>query len=242
MDKPIKTDVEVIKDEDIKQESLELTGKAMELEITDQASYDFAGEVRVSLKTARKKLVEKHKKIKAATFAAHKISTDNEKTDLVPIDKADVYLNKLRITWFNQEEAKRRKAQDKLDAQAKAKADREAKKLLAKAEKTEDPKEKAELEEQAEEVYVSPNIATSAVEKTTRHEGGGRTTIIKDIEVEVTDEMKFLAGIVNGNIPITVIEIKPAKVKAWVKTNAIKNGQFESLRITETSRESVRSG
>ena len=128
-----------------------------------------------------------------------------------------------------------------MDKLAEAKATREAEKLLKKAEKVEDPEEKAELEEQAEEVYVAPNIASGSVQKSSSFEGGGGTTFVNDIQVDIVDEYKLLKEILNGNVPMTVFEFKPAKLKAWVKVNAVKNGQVEGIKIIEVKRESVRS-
>ena len=75
-----------------------------------------------------------------------------------------------------------------------------------------------------------------------RLKGGGGSTFVDDIEVEVTDPMFFLSEVVAGNVPITVLEFKQAKIKSWVKTMAIKNNQIKGIQIKNVKVERVRTG
>ncbi len=232
-------ETEIVKEDDLKSQVLDLTENVGQLEISDKGSFDRAGEYLYKLKLLRTRVVEYFKPLKAATHKAHKALTQREKDELAPIDSADRIVRDLRRMYADVEEAKRQKEQDRLDALAKKKAEREEAKLLKKADKAESSEEKEEFEQRAKDVYVPPNIASGTVEKTTRHEGGGSTTWVKDIEVLIDHEAILLSEIMEGNVPLSVVEIKHAKLKAWVKANDIKNGQIKGIRIIETKRERV---
>lgn len=227
-------------EEGLKTEMLDMTDKAKELVIKNQESFDITGQVLIDLASMKKKIVAYHKETKDSTKKAKDVAYQKEKDDLAPITSADVYVRRIRIDYNALQEKKRAKEQERLDGVARRRAGKEKEKLLAKAEKAEDPEEKEELQQKAEDVYVPANIAAETMEKTTTLEGGGSTIWVEDIEVEITDQMKLLTAIVAGQVPLTVLEIKPSKLKAWVKSNDIKNGQIQGIAIRKTRRESVK--
>lgn len=229
---------EVEKKSEIQTQMIDMTDRAKGLTIVNQDTFDFAGQVLIDLASMKKKIIAYHKDTKEATKKAKDIAYQKEKDDLAPITSADSTVRALRGDYKRKEDARIQKEQDRLDKLAKDKADRETAKLLKKAEKEEDPEKKEELEQKAEDVYVAPNIAAGTIGKTTRHKGGGSTTFIKSIEVEVTDEMALLKEIMAGKAPITLIKFN--NLKPWVKATGIKNGQIQGIRITESKRESVR--
>ncbi len=226
------------KEVELKNEVATITEQARELVITDQVSFDIVGDYLIKLATLKKEVITYFKPLKKATHEAHKAVTQKEKDELAPIDTADRMGRALRGDYKRKEDARIQKEQDRLDKLAKDKADRETAKLLKKAEKEEDSEKKEELEQKAQDVYVPPNIAAGTMAQTTKHEGGGSTTFIKDIDVDITDEMELLKEIVAGNAPITLIKFNDPK--KWVKAAGIKNGQIKGIRISETQRESIR--
>lgn len=232
--KPLESNKEV----ELRNEIAPLADQATELVITNTATFEEAGEYLISLQTLRKKIVAYHKPLKKAAREVKDVAYQRETDDLAPIDSSSTAVRILRGDYKRKEDARIQKEQDRLDKLAKDKADRETAKLLKKAEAEEDPEKKEELEQKAEDVYVPPNIAAGTIGKTTKHEGGGSTSWIKDIEVEITDEMELLKEIVAGKAPLTLIKFN--NLKFWVKSVGIKNGQIKGIRITETQRESIR--
>lgn len=209
-----------------------------ELVITDAETFEEAGEYLITLQTLRKKIVAYHKPLKKAAREVKDVAYQRETDDLDDINRVDLKIRAMRGDYKRIEDARIQKEQNRLDKLAKDKADRETAKLLKKAEKEEDTEKKEELEQKAEDVYVAPNIAAGTLDKTTKHEGGGSTTFIKDIDVDITDEMELLKEIVAGKAPITLIKFNDPK--KWVKAAGIKSGQIKGIKISETQREAVR--
>ncbi len=229
---------------ELKNEVATMLGRAKDLVVKDQDSLGIANEFLVGLSKLRKKRVAWFKDLVDAANKTHKALTKRRSEALEPIDETDKAVRAMTGTYVAKEKERERKAQEKLDKIAEERAAKEEAKLLKKAEKEEDPEKKAELEEKAENVYVEPKIATPTVEKTSRV-GGGSVSFTPDIEVEVIDEPLFLKAIIDGNdpkVPATVYEFKPAKIKAWVKTMGIKQGQVPGIRIKEVQKQSVRGG
>ena len=219
---------------------LDMTDKANELKIVDQESFDITSQVIVDLAAMKKKIVAYHKETKDSTRKAKDVAYQKEKDDLASINSADIYIRKIRIAYDAEVEKRRKKEQDRLDALAKKKADREREKLIARAAKTDDSEEKEELQQRAQDVYVPPNIAVATMEKTTKFEGGGRTTWIHDIEVKITDEIELLKEIIDpkSDAPMTLVKFN--NLKPWIKTAGIKNGQIKGIKIVDIKRESVK--
>ncbi|MAE81464.1 MAG: hypothetical protein CMB80_01920 [Flammeovirgaceae bacterium] len=219
-----------------------VTEKVNDLAIVDQKSFDVTTEFMVQLQ-GRLKQVKKHfKPMKEATQKAHKAIVAQEKAMLAPLNEADAHLRYIRAAWADAQEEIRRKKQEKMDKAADLAAKKKEERLREKAEKETDPEKKADLEEQADNTYANPNIASGGVDKSSKVEGGGSTSWIEDIEVEVTHPLELLEEIISGRVPQTVYEFKPAKLKAWVKANDIKIGQIPGIMIKKTRRESVRTG
>lgn len=223
-----------------KEEMTSLAEKVSNLEIVDQRSFGLSAIYNVDIEKMKKVIKDHYKPLKDAANKAHKAITSQEKRDLAPIELAGNHVRKIRSAYVQKEEEKRRKKQAKLDEAAEKKAEKEREKLRIKAEAEEDDEKKQELKEQAEEVYAQPNIVEPAIAKSSKVEGGGGISWVDETEVTITDEMHLLQEVVKGNVPLTVIEFKPAKIKSWVKAMAIKNGQIEGIRITTKKVERVR--
>lgn len=227
---------------EIKEESLSLTEKVNVLTIVDQASFEATSAFIVDIQNMKKVVKEHYGPMRKKANEAHKAITKQEKDDLSPLDDADRRLRSIRSAYVQKVEEERRKKQAKLDAAAEKKAEKEREKLRRKAEAEKDPEVKQELEEKAEEVYAQPNIAPVGVEKSSKVDGGGGISWVDDIEITITDPMALLNQIVGGRAPITLVEIKPAMVKRWVKTNGIKHGQIPGIAIKSVKVERVRTG
>jgi len=236
------TTMEII-DNELSTQVATITEQAGHLLVKDSESLAVANQYLVDLSKMKKVVIEHYKPMKEAANKAHKAITSQEKADLAPIDEADRVVRSLTGAYVEKEERKRQKEQDRLNKLAREKAEREEAKLREKAEKAaaEGNKEEEErLLDKAENVYAEPKIAAPTVDKTSRVEGGGSVSFITDIEIEVYDQKEFILAISRGDAPLTVIEFKLAKIKAWIKANGIKQGQVPGIRIKETKRQSVR--
>jgi hypothetical protein len=86
------------------------------------------------------------------------------------------------------------------------------------------------LLERAENVYVAPVTVAPKVE--TARFDGGNVGQVKELQVSVTDLKAFLFELVKRNMAPTMVEVKAAPLKAWVKANGMQN--FPGLAIVET--------
>jgi hypothetical protein len=228
--------------EEMNTDVMTVTSEATAIKIVDGGTFDITTEFMVKL-ASRLKQVKKHfKPMKEATQKAHKVIVQQEKDMLNGLIQADIYLRGIRATYADEQEKKQRKEQDRLDKLADKKAQKEKEKLQKKIDNAETQAEVNELQDKLNNVYADPNIASGGIEKSTKVEGGGSTSWIKDIEVVVEHPLELLEEIVSGRIPLNVVEIKTAKLKVWVKANGITNKQVPGIRVKETRRESVRAG
>ena len=218
-----------------------MVDQAGHLLVKDAESLGVANQYLVDLSKMKKVVVQHYKPMKEAANKAHKAITSQEKADLEPIDEADKVVRGMTGAYVLKERQAAEKEQKRLDKLAEDKAERERKKLEEKAEAEKDPEKKAELEEEAESVYVEPKIATPTVEKTSRVSGGG-ITYRDDIEVEVINIKDVCAAVIAGHLPESVIDFKVSKIKAYVKMMGIKEGTVKGIRIKEVQKQSVRGG
>lgn len=208
-----------------KDEGLNLYRRAQGLQVTDQVTYQAAGEFAKGLKDLKKKVTDYFAPLKDAAHKAHKSVTQREKEELEPIEDADTVVRKAMTDYLNEQECIRKEEQARLEREAREAAEKERQKLLDQAVKAEEKgkDEKAEaLFEKAENVYVEPVFAESTVEKTVQLSGGGRATAAKDVRITVIDMRAFIAAIAAGQVPLTVVEIKQSTLKSWAKSSGLK--------------------
>ena len=238
--------VEVYEESDTR-EALNLIQQVQTLKIVDDITFKNAGEYLPALK----KLIEKRiayfqPMISKAKESLQEIK-NNMKAVVEPLEDADVHIRKERSRWMMEQETIRKKQQAEAEGKAKAAADKEQQKLLEKAVKAKTPEKQEALLDKAENVYPNPVFVEPYIDKTVELDGGGKSTWISDIEVEVDDPFLFCCAIANGKIPIT-INIKGEEVdivafkhlKAVVKKYNIKAGEIPGLTIKETQREQIR--
>ncbi len=232
----------VITEADLQKQVNTMVEQAGHLLVKDAVSLGVANEYLVNLSGLRKKRVAWFKPLVDAANLAHKALTKRRSESLEPIDEVDKAVRSMTGAYVAEEKEKQLKEQDRLDELAQKQAKKKEDKLREKAEKEEDPEIRAELEEQAENVYVEPKIAAPTVEKTSRVGGGGSVSFSSDIEIEITHPLELLEEIVSGRVPQTVYEFKPAKLKAWVKAVGKKGTDVPGIRIKEGQKQSVRGG
>ncbi len=209
--------------------------QAKTIKVIDNQSYLTAGEFCKGLKDLRGKITEYFKPLKESAHKAHKAITQKEAGELAPIDEADKMVRQNISAYLTKQEADRKADQEKLDAEAKAAAEKEKERLLKQAVKAADKgdvEKSDELIEKAERVYIEPVFAAQTVTKTVKLDNGSVTTK-KDIQVEVVDVNALLKSICDGKVPLTVVEIKINTLKSWIKSAGVK--EVAGCRIKEVS-------
>ena len=201
--------------------------------ITTDDNLAAAGEVGKVLRDMRKTIEEHYKPIKQSMDAAKKVVLDKEKADLAPILAAIDRLQKMSTTYLTEKERQRQEEERRLRAIEEERARKEQEKLLAQAAKAEaaGKTEKAEaLMEKAEDVYAAPvHVASSGPVRTETATVSGA----KELVIEVADLKAFVTELVKQDSRSfdVLLQVKPAALKAWAKSNSIK--QFPGLRIVE---------
>ena len=233
------TEIEATEKE-LETKSLTLLETAHSITVTNEESYKVAGDFLKGVKDSQKKVKDFFKPLKEATHQAHKAVTTRENEALCPLNEANQMVRDTVGTYLDEQEKIRQEKQRKLDEQAARDAETARKKLLKRADNVKTESKREELLDKAEDVVEEIVHADHAVEKTTSFAGGGGITRKKDIKVEVTDAKALIAAIASGAVPITVIEIKDNKLKAYAKAAGLKAKDIPGCIIKETSGVAIR--
>ena len=162
----------------------------------------------------------------------HKKAKALENAAVLPWDGLKDILNKKLSNFYTEEDRKRAEKQKKLDEIArKAEMKRiiELEKQAAKWEEKGNTEKAKERREEAEETF----IPVAEIPKMETHIKGesGNLSMIKDIEIEIINEMEVLKAIVNGQLPISCTELKIGKIKSYCKSFGIQNGEIKGFII-----------
>lgn len=225
-------------EQEFEEQSLTLYEQALSLQVVDKATYTAAGEFVKPLKDLEKKILDHYAPMKKAAHEAHKAITAKETEDLKPVREAMDLVRKSMNKYLAEVEAARRKAEEALRREAEEKARKERERLLAQAEKAEakgDEEKVEELLDRAENVYVAP--VTVQADMTVKGDGVSVSAAM-ETEVMVCDLKAFIAGLVQRNLAPTMIEVKAAPLKSWVKANAIE--AFPGLSIRRVPKARIR--
>lgn len=215
-------------------QALTIKEQATGLQVVDATTYSAAGELLKALASMKKKIVEHYKPLKQAIDESKKKVLAQEKSDLGPVEKADEITRRNVTAYLDAEEKKRREAEAEAIRKAEAEAEKEREKLLTRAANAKTESKQEELLEKAEMVYVAPVTVEHSTDKTTN--GVTRKT---ETVVTLMDLQSFVSALVTNGNPLTMIEVKPGPLKAWVKANDIK--KFPGLLIEDKSTIAVRS-
>ena len=199
-------------------EVVELESGANALIVDTKESFEYAGEIVLDIDAMIKKVETYWKELKRKAHEAHKAITAKESEMLGPLkDKRKTLRSKISVYLTIQEKI-RQEEQKKIDAerrQQEAELKQKQEEAAKIAEKNEEP------EPVVLETYVPPVIVQPEVLKTTRM-NTGTISQKKDITVEVVDISLLLNEIVKGNVPSSIIEIKEAKLKSFIKMQELK--------------------
>ena len=228
-----------MEEQDLKNEVQAVEAKS-NIIVADKESYEVATGIMITLKEMRKKIVTYWKAPKDAAFSAHKEITKKESEMLQPVDARIRELDNKVNKFLTDERRAREEAQRKLDEARRKQEAEERAKLEARAAKAEaaGKEEKAEaLREKAADVFIAPAIVEPTVDKTTRTDAG-TITAKQDIEIEISHPMAIIKHIAAGTLPIGIVTISDAKLKAAIKLMAV--DKLEGVIIREVSKASYR--
>jgi len=226
-------------EQDLKNEVQAVEAKS-NIIVADKQTYEIATGMVITLKEMRKRIVTYWKPPKDAAFAAHKEITKKESEMLAPVDVRIRELDNKVNKFLTDERRAREEAQRKLDDARRKQEAEERAKLEARAARAEaaGKEEKAEaLRQKVEEVFVPPSIIEPTVDKTTRTDAG-TITAKQDIEIEISHPMAIIKHIAAGTLPIGIVTISDAKLKAAIKLMAI--DKLDGVIIREVSKAQYR--
>lgn len=225
-------------EEEFSETALTLYEQALSIQVTDKPTYTAAGEFGKSLKELEKKIVDYFAPLKKAAHEAHKAITKREADELSPVREAMDCVRKSMNRYLADVEDARRKAEAAAQKAAEEEAEKERQRLLRQAEKAEakgNEEKVEELLEKAENVYVAP--VTVARDTSVKTDTVSLSSAM-ELEVAVSDLRAFVVGLVQKNLPPTMLEVKHAPLKAWVKANALTS--FPGLVIREVPKARIR--
>lgn len=182
---------------DIQKEAGTILAQAQDFKITTVEQYTEAGEKLAPMKALRLRINGTFDPIITKANEAHKEALKQKRVHSDPIDQAERIIKRSLLKWEDDEAAKRRVEEIRLqalaDKQAKKDQEKEAKAL-----------EKAGDHEAAEEVRTDPVAApTIRLEEPKRAAGLSRTT---RWGAEVTDLDKLIAAVAKSEQPNTYLK------------------------------------
>lgn len=219
---------------ELEQQALTLYEKVLSISIFDQDSYAAAGEVGKGLKELEKKIIDYFEPLRVTAKANYDAVLEKKNSELAPVKEAMDVLRKTMNVFIQEQERIRQEQERIARVAAEEAAKKEREKLLAQAVKAEEKgkDERAEsLMEKAEAVYAEPVAVAPAIDKTVRT-SSGNITQAKETQITVVDPKTFIAELIKRNMALTMIEVKAAPLKAWVKANGLEF--FPGLSIKQT--------
>ena len=209
--------------------------------ITTPEEYEKMGQYLVDCKVMDKEVHKEHDTGIDLANKTHKHLTAMRKLKLDLIGKLETAIKSKRLVYKTAQDKIAEEKQRKLEeAEAKRVADEKAV-ILAAAEAAETPEEKEALEDQADEVVERVVVAPVVVAEKTKVASGGSTRWVKDIEVVIQDEKEVCRAVCEGSVPISVVEIKVSKLKAYAKAVELAPGKYRGFTVSKKDREIMRS-
>lgn len=227
-------------EKELEQELQTVAQKAGGIVIKTQDDFALAGKMLIDIDGMIKRVKSYWKGPKEAAHQAHKAITAKEAEMLKPLTSRREGINKIMSAWQLQKRREAEAEQRRQDEERRKREEAERAKLERAAARAEEKgnEEKAEsLREKAADVFIPPVIVKSEAEKTTWTDAG-TVSVIEDIKVTVTDVKAVLNAIIAGTLPIGIVTINEAKLKAAVKLAGIK--RLDGVIIEDDIRTSVR--
>lgn len=204
--------------------------QAGDIVITNDAEYQYAGELTKQVKAAQKKVEEYWEPMRASTYAAYKSVTDHKKDMLDPLKNAESILKK-KISGYLVEVERKRKAEEEA---LRKQAEEEMLKKMAEAEEAAKKGDVEAVEYAMAEAEVMEQVAATAVVESQATKVSGISQK-KDWKITKIDEEKV-------PVDIAGIVIRPVDEKAIMNLIKSTKGKVKIPGVTfeETVNISVR--
>lgn len=214
----------MINEQELQQEAVQVSEQVNAVVVRDQETYSIAGNMILALDKLKKKITDYWAEPIDTAFKAHKALTAKRAEMLNPIEDRGKALNRKMGEYATEQDRIRREEQRKIDEARRKKEDDERRKLEERARKAEEAGKEAkaeELREKAEAVYIPPTVVVPEVEKTTRTDSG-TISQVKDIDIEIYNPLSVMKSIAAGELPLSIVTINEAKLKAHIKAFDLK--------------------
>jgi len=221
-------------------QALLLIDHARVLVITDQASREEAVSFRSGVNIAEKNIVNFFKPMKEKAHATWKEICGQENKLTTKLNEAKRIIDNEIGRDYMEQKRNREEAEKKAAVAATEQERLIRERLESQAMKSMDKGnfDKAEvILQQAEEVFVPVITAEPEAQKTIKVDGS-TTSVIEDIDVEVSDARVFCGAVATNRFPVHLIEIKLGEVKRYIKAMGIT--EMAGIKITKTARVSGR--
>ena len=226
----VETPAEIVKEKAIQKEVSLVEIQAKEMVITSEEEYEKAAEFGKQIKEKAKVVTDFFKPMKDSAYQAHKAVCDREKTMLKPLQEAERILKKSMSAYYQEQERKRRKLEEKMRREAEAERERKLNEAAAlEAAGKADEAEAALMDAQVVESVASRATVVMNVPKT---KGVSNS---KDWEIESIDHEKV-------PIMFSGMTIRPVDEKAVMRLIRASKGtiQIPGIRYKETIKVSIR--
>lgn len=222
--------------------SLAIQKEAEKIVIVSQEQCELVANLKSNWKTYLKEREEYWEPLQESSYEAYQGVLSNKKAECEPVRKAIGRAQKMMDDWSTEQLRIIIHEQQRLEAEAVAKAEKEKLKLLEQAVKLEEKGqiEKAEEKlEKAEEVFPEPVFA-KIPPKTIKTTYGINITTKSDIEIVITNTKLLALEIGNGRIPLSAMKLCEVELKKWAKFFGKKGKEVPGMIIREIVKTSVK--
>jgi len=178
------------------EEAANLLSAAEAYKVTDQESFDAAGEALIELKRVENELTQKRLNMTRPLDRSKAAIMEFFRGPIDRIARARSLYSRGRLAWTTEQERKRQEAEARLRESQRKEAERLAKRAAAAEEKGQTEKAEA-LREQAEATPV-PTVAPSV-------QATAGVSQRKNYRAEVTDKMALIKAVAEGKVPDVVL-------------------------------------
>jgi hypothetical protein len=218
-----------------------LVSQAQAIKIVDQVTREQAAAFSVNAAKAVKTIEAEFDGDKKMAYTLWKSIGDRITRLCDPFRTAKQIVDREISRDWQEQEAIRRKAEQKAREEAAERERKERERLAKLAEKQMERGAFGKAEEtiqRIDEVFVPAVMPAMPEPVKTTKSAAGATTVVEDIEVEVVDPMAFFKAVAAGTLPQHLADVKVGEVKRYAK--ATKAASLPGIRITKTSRVSTR--
>jgi len=157
---------------------------------------------------------------KEAAFKLHKGIVAKESEMLKPLEAQRKLIVSMIGVYLTEQDRIRQEEYRRLEAEQRQKEETERTRLLDEAAKAEAEGQTVDAEvlfTMAEQVTVETPAPPMAVIPQTIRTDNGTVSQRRDIEVTVTNVKEVLRAIIDGTIPVNVVEVSTSKIKQYIK-------------------------